>query len=364
MKDFKYINSLSTEVAEIRLYKRIGAGYDEAGYYMDGVNGADFASEMAWLQDKCKKINVRINSGGGSVLDGYAIVSSILNSKVPVNTYVDGLAASMAAVIAVCGKKVYMADYAMFMIHNVNGDDKAIAGLFTETINKILSGRTGMDAESMATMMNDETWMNASQCKDKGFIDEIIDTNARIKAKMSNNVNELYSYFNEILNPKTNNMKNITNVLKLAENASEVDMVNAINAKDAELVKLQNENKALKEAAEKMENEKKEALKNKATKLVNDAKDAGKIAEAEVAELLENASNSESGFGLVEKLLSKIDNKKTAANITNTITGGEGDAKSKWTFLDWSKNDPKGLENMQKNEPAKFTKLLNEYTTK
>jgi hypothetical protein len=53
--NFNYIQNVNEEVAEIRIYKRIGASLEQ-----DGVNGSDFANEMAWLQDKCKKINVRI----------------------------------------------------------------------------------------------------------------------------------------------------------------------------------------------------------------------------------------------------------------------------------------------------------------
>lgn len=356
-KKYKYINKLSEDVAEMRIYKRIGIDLDDSGYFVDGVNGSDFASEMAWLQDKCKKINVRINSGGGSVIDGYAIVASILNSKVPVDTYIDGLAASMAAVIAVCGKKVYMADYGVFMIHNVSGAEDSIANKFSETINTILAGRTGNTTEAVAEMMSKETWMNAEEALNGKFIDEIVNTSNKKKATVKNDVNELYAYFNEIINPKIN-MKQIANTLKLAENVSEVEVVNAINAKDAQIAELQNKINALEAEKTEAENKRKEALKNKATELVNKAVEAKKIEAAEVAELVNTASESEEKFALVEKMLSKINNVNKAVRILENKAGAP-DEKANWTWTDWSKKDPKGLENMLKTQPEVYNELYN-----
>lgn len=356
-KKYKYINKLSEDVAEMRIYKRIGIDLDDSGYFVDGVNGSDFASEMAWLQDKCKKINVRINSGGGSVIDGYAIVASILNSKVPVDTYIDGLAASMAAVIAVCGKKVYMADYGMFMIHNVSGGDDAIAAKFSETINTILAGRTGNTPEAVAEMMKKETWMNAEEAMAGKFIDEIVNTSNKKKATLTNDVNELYAYFNEIINPK-NNMKQIANTLKLSENVSEVEVVNAINAKDAQIAELQNKIAALEAEKAEAEQKRKEALKNKATELVNKAVEAKKIEAADVTELVNTASESEEKFALVEKMLSKINNVNKAVRILEN-KAGVPDERATWTWSDWSKKDPKGLENMMKHQPEVYNELYN-----
>ena len=73
--DFKYIKNISENEATILLYNQIGDSVDENGMYVSGISGSAFAYEMQYLQDKCKKINVRINSIGGNVLDGYSIVS-------------------------------------------------------------------------------------------------------------------------------------------------------------------------------------------------------------------------------------------------------------------------------------------------
>ncbi len=84
--------SVSNEVATILLYKHIG-NIDDMG---DGINGAWVAEDIQNLNDNYKEqvkcINIRINSIGGSVADRLSIVSAILNSEIPCNTYIDGMA--------------------------------------------------------------------------------------------------------------------------------------------------------------------------------------------------------------------------------------------------------------------------------
>lgn len=332
------------------------------GNYIDGVNGVDFANEMEYLQNAgVEKINVRINSGGGSVLDGYAIITSILNSKVKVDTYIDGLAASMAATIAVCGKKTYMADYGTFMIHEAKGEDEKIAALFTNTINTILTNRTGKSTEDIAAMMKKETWLDAEGCKVHGFIDEIVNTGIRTKKPSATaSVEEKFAVYNEIITKPKNNMKDINASLKLAENATEVEAVNAINSKEAELAALKIENAAFKAEKAAAEVAKKEALKTKATALGEKAFADKKIAEEEKAPLIENASSSEAAYSLVENMLNKISTTKVAEKVLPENAMKVLDEKrASWSWTDWSKNDPKGLDKMQNESPALFELLYN-----
>lgn len=328
---------------------------------MDGINGVDFANEMEYLQDKCKKINVRINSSGGSVIDGYSIVSSILNSKVPVHCYIDGLAASMAANIAVSGKKCYMAAYGLFMIHEAKGSDPLIASYFSSTINTLLAARTNKSMDEIAVMMKAETWMNAEECLSQGIIDEIVTSNKPVKKPATTaSVEEMYAIYNEIITKPINNMKQINASLKLAENATELEVVNAIASKDAELVNVKNENTALKAELAAIEVAKKDALKTKATNLANKAFEDKKITEEEKAPLIENASASEGAYSLVENMLAKISTDKKAAGVLPTNAKTIIDEKrANWKWSDWSKNDPKGLEKMQNESPALFELLYN-----
>ena len=89
--------------------------YDEIGFW--GITAKDFARDLKELDPK-GEINLRINSPGGSVTDGIAIYNLLKNHKAKVNTFVDGLAASMASVIAMAGDTITMPENALMMIHN------------------------------------------------------------------------------------------------------------------------------------------------------------------------------------------------------------------------------------------------------
>src|SRR4030067_1527288 len=80
--------------------------YDEIGMW--GISARDFSNDLNKVT--ASKINLRINSPGGSVFDGTAIFNALKRHKAEVTTYIDGLAASLASVISLCGDKVVMAD--------------------------------------------------------------------------------------------------------------------------------------------------------------------------------------------------------------------------------------------------------------
>ena len=111
--DYEYFNiqNAAGDVANILLYDRIGV--DDKG---NGISGKRFAEELFRLAKRFRRINVRINSHGGKVTDGLSICAAILNINksipgVRIDTYVDGLALSIAGLIAVCGKRVYMCNF-------------------------------------------------------------------------------------------------------------------------------------------------------------------------------------------------------------------------------------------------------------
>ena len=155
--------------------------YDEIGF--GGVTAKDFLAEVK--RYKGQHIHLRINSVGGSVIEGAAIYNSLRRHKGGLTVHVDGLAASMASVIAMAGEEVYIADNAMLMVHNpwsmTMGDaddlrkeadvlDKLKATLVNAYVRK-----TGMETEDIAQMMDEETWLNATQSVAMGFADEIED---------------------------------------------------------------------------------------------------------------------------------------------------------------------------------------------
>ena len=94
--------------AEISIYDQIG------GF---GISANDFIAGLKALGD-VETINLRIASGGGSIVEGNTIYNALKRHSARVVTHIDSLAASMASVIAMAGDEIRMADNALLMIHN------------------------------------------------------------------------------------------------------------------------------------------------------------------------------------------------------------------------------------------------------
>lgn len=119
----KYFNILAAEdgtEATMFLYGYIGEEWAFTGerWEMTGVTDIEFVKEFNRLSAQYGTIHLRINSYGGEILHGAAIVSAIQNSKAEVHTWCDGMAASMGAGIFLAGKKRHMAKNAMLMLHS------------------------------------------------------------------------------------------------------------------------------------------------------------------------------------------------------------------------------------------------------
>lgn len=331
------------------LYSQIGDSIDSSGNYVSGISGSLFAHELNYLAAQCDRINVRINSIGGSVLEGYSIVSAILNCSKPVYTYIDGLAASIAGVVAVSGKKCYMMDYGTLMLHNPSGgEDKKVLALVKETLVTILSGRTGKKEEEIYDMMSNETWLNASQAKEFGMIDEIVSSGKKIKISSSESLYNMTLVYNKLIN-----------------NTMTEEQIQAIEAENAtlkaETKSLRDELKSFKDAKDAADLAAKNALIQKATELVNKASEDGKIDKAEVDTYILNASQSENSFSFISNVISKLENKKISKkpfDIKNVKKESEPNDRSTWTYSDWQKKDMAGLANMLSENPEEYNELL------
>ncbi len=174
MKWFEFVSKGVSEL-EILIYDEIGAW---------GVSAKDFATELNRFKD-VKNITLRLNTPGGSVMDGNAIYNALKRHKAQVAVEIDGMALSMGSVIAMAGDTITMAENAMFMIHNpwgmAVGDSDELrktADVMDKMKNTIITpyvNKTGMDAKDVSELMDNETWFDASEALDKGFIDSITD---------------------------------------------------------------------------------------------------------------------------------------------------------------------------------------------
>jgi ATP-dependent protease ClpP protease subunit len=349
------------------LYDQIGNSIDNNGDIKYGINGGSFAYEMQYLQDKCAKINVRINSIGGSVLEGYSIISAILNSKVPVDTFIDGLAASISGVIALCGKKVKMMDYGTLMIHNASGsDDAQMLELVNSTIATILSNRSSKSNEEIRQMMEKETWLLADEALNMGLVDEVVNTNKKIKIKKESLSNMVLVY-NKLIN-NNHKMEKVTNLLNLQNEATEAEIVSAIESERVANESIVSELQILKDKVAEFEAKELEAknaaeleLKNKATELVENAIKEKKVTEEEKEELIINAI---SNYSFICNMLSKIKTVKNSVkvfDITNVTTKKGTEDRSTWTIRDWEKKDPSGLLEMKNSNEELYNQMKDNF---
>lgn len=351
--DLKFTN-VNKGTATMLIYQEIGNG---------GIDGAMFANEVQMINeywaDEISCINVRINSPGGSVQDGLSICSAILNSLIPCDTYIDGMAYSMAGVIAMCGRKKSMVDYGTFMMHNANGgSDEQVLELITNSLAKIFERCTSLTLDKCKELMSNETWMDAIQCFSMGLVDEVITTQKTKPSVGNGTVLELYNFYNKLLINKK--MNKVTNLLKLSNDASEDSIVDAIGSKDAEIERLKSEIEANNTKNEELANklaELQSAITEKETaekvELIENAVKEGKI-DAATKDIYVNSSKTidelKNVFAALKPAYTPVFNKVPAQP---TQSGREN-----WTFNDWSKNDPKGLREMQENDPTSFENLI------
>lgn len=163
--------------AEIWIYEEIGEDF----WTGSGITAKSFQKELSDI--KAGQIDLHINSPGGLVFDGITIYNLLKQHPANVTTYIDGLAASIASVIALAGDKVVMAENALFMIHKASGmvmgnsDDMRD---FAEKLDKVNSSiattytsKTKKDEKEISDLMAAETWMSAEEALEMGFVDEI-----------------------------------------------------------------------------------------------------------------------------------------------------------------------------------------------
>lgn len=154
--------------------------YDYIGSY--GVTAQDFAQALRALGD-VKTITLRICSYGGEVFAGLAMYNLLKEHKASITVHIDGIAASMASVIAMAGDKVIMPDNAFLMIHAPSGGAWGKAEALktqAELLDKIqvqmtaiYQGRSKLDDAKLAAMLATDTYLTAKEAKEAGFVDEI-----------------------------------------------------------------------------------------------------------------------------------------------------------------------------------------------
>lgn len=214
----KFFNMIPGEdVACILLYGDIG-DYDK-------VRSGDVVRELLEMEAQYKKIDVRINSNGGDVYSGIAIFNAFKNTKADITIYVDGIAASIASGIALCGKPLYMSRYSRLMLHSIQGgaygNKKELAEVIEQidslenTLAEMLATRCKKTVDEIKAEYFDgaDHWLTAEQAMAAGLIDGIYDTEETVPADST--PDQVYTIFNNRLKqPQNDNQMNFDELRK------------------------------------------------------------------------------------------------------------------------------------------------------
>ncbi len=183
---FKVVAVEGERSADLLLYGYIGQDYwwDE-DLKEESLTDIAVVRKLRELESRFERINIRINSPGGSVFHGDPIIAAIQRSKAEIHTYNDGMAASMAADIWLAAPHRHMAQNAKLMIHATSSfaigtaedmemeaerlrkfDDAAIASM---------ARATGMEEADIRTRFYDykDHWLTAPDVEELGLITEV-----------------------------------------------------------------------------------------------------------------------------------------------------------------------------------------------
>lgn len=356
MPRYEVILNKEKREASIRMYGVIGSDID----------GNAMAHELSAMDTEVDTVNLLINSNGGDVSQGLSIISAILSAKAYIHAYVNGIAASMAAVIAVSADKVTMQDYAKMMIHDpyfsgigknkLSDRDRKALDSITDTLRTILS-RRGCRKDTIAQLMNEETWFSAEEAKTAGLADEVVST-PRKEELCSLSATELLSRVMNDYKPFKNktSMKEIAKEFGLTESATEQEIVQEIRKRVTDSATRENSIVerliAIGEAHGTVTEKNKERMKRLALAdfelFAETVTDFGPESGKQEEPLTGNDPHANRLSGMI--------NRKSAGSYTKQAPSANG---HNWEW--YQKNNPQALMTMERENPDLFKKLLDEY---
>lgn len=169
----------NTDAQELHLYGVVGDSWD--GFTLESVRAATQGMDKDHL-------NIRINSYGGDATEGVAIGNYLKNTFSYIEVYVDGIAASAASVIALCGNELMMEIGSILMVHNpwtffvgnrldLVREMKTLEAMEASYRDIYMQFFNGTEDE-LTKLMDDETWLTAKEAYELGFASEVINEEA------------------------------------------------------------------------------------------------------------------------------------------------------------------------------------------
>lgn len=317
----------------ILLYGDIGDSYGT-------ITSAQITRELMAAEATYKNIDVRINSIGGEVYTGIAIFNALRASKANITIYVDGVAASMASVIALCGKPVYMSRYARLMLHSVSGgcygNTKDMKDMISQmesledTLCDMYAEKLGKDKAEIKSSYFDgiDHWLIAEEAKSFGFIDGIYDADP---VPEESTPEQIYAIFNNRLNEPQNILDmNLEELKKRPQfndcvtDAEVLARLGQIEAKADKVNALESENNSLKAQLKSFKDAVEEEAAVARKTLLDAAEQDGRI-NAETRPVYENLLKEHPEDG--KKALASLPTKKMVRDV---LPGGQPTEESPW----------------------------------
>lgn len=337
--------------------------------YLDEYEARDVARRLQHLPAGTGNVHVRIHSPGGEAFSGLALYNLLLSLRaqgISVLAYIDGLAASMAGIVAMAAQTIYMARNARLMIHNpwtaLQGDGDTLRAGADELdklrtqLAAIYAARSRRPEAEMLKLMDAETYLTAEEAMALGLVDEITesvlqdsDTVAQAAQGTARPLAVHGAYGNGKLASRKNEngtvmvhkTKNGTPVQTEGDTNTELDTLRAqLQQAEQQLVQL------------------KEDLKLKtAERMVDVAVAEGRIAplqrEAFVLLALQNAAQVQAVFSHMPLRMQTAPSKSLRAQLRPLVND-----RADWNLRDWEKRDPAGLQHMRNHEPTRYQALF------
>lgn len=335
-------------------------------------NATEFIARLQEASKGVKRAQIHMHCYGGSVIEGNMIYNAIKSCKVPVDIYIDGIAASMAAILITAASKVYMSENAFIMVHAPAGGNvmrgtadeylkaaKALQAMEKMAIKAFMS-RTGKEEDYIKAWMEGDNWFSAEEALSEGLIDEITDkvaVNIQTLSKpeiVTSSVEGIYDIYNASLsiNKHKNEMDKKSIIARFSlsgvtESSTDAEVEAALDAKfTAE--------KTAREVAEKKVQEQ-TAAEIKA--VLDGVKD--KITPVQRTQF--EAIGCQMGMDALRAAIQPYSEKQSFASMLGVASRGTGTSHSaqraEWSFEEWQKKDPKGLDAMAKTDYETFNEL-------
>lgn len=290
-------NKVSDKAVEININEDIGFW---------GLTHQDFTNQIQDYKDHDLKLNIA--SYGGAVSDAFAIYNSLKSHKGRITANIYGDSASSATIIAMAADEIKIADNVMVLIHNVwsgvvgESEDLRKAADDMDKVNNniidIYKKRTGLNRNTIKSLMNKGDWMTAKEALSNKLVDEIVTPENifnRTEAVLMNCANE---EMKKALLDKVNKLNNNKNQIEMNEETKgflaslKDDILNAIKPKEEKVEEVKEETFSKEEVSE---------LVNEVKVDVNALKDEHK----------QNLTEKETEIAALKAEIEKLQNKKT-----------------------------------------------------